>query len=213
MSLSNSIILASASPRRAHLLTLLGVAFQTDVSTVDEDLGAPGAAAERASELALAKARAVAGRHAGQTILAADTLISVGGQLLGKPLDGSDAVAMLRSLCGTWHRVFTGVAVIVGASGKELVAVEETRVLMRKYTDEEMATYVASGDAMDKAAAYAVQSSAFHPVERLSGCYTNVMGLPLCTTCELLSRAGVVLPRAIEGARRRDCSLCALARL
>ena len=206
------IVLASASPRRAHLLALLGVTFQTDVSVIDEDLDTPLTAGERACELALAKARAVAVRHRGRVVLAADTLIAFRGRLLGKPRDPADAVAMLRTLRGAWHRVITGVAVIGGEPGLEFVGVEVTRVRMRRYTDDEIAAYVASGDPMDKAAAYAIQNRDFHPVERLDVCYTNVMGLPLCTTRGLLAKAGCAMPQRGEALRSRGCSFCQQAR-
>lgn len=206
------IILASASPRRSLLLELLGISFQIDASAVDEDLSTFDSPEQRAIDLAIAKARAGQARHPGAVILAADTLIAFHGRLLGKPLDAPDAVAMLRTLRGRWHRVITGVAVINGASGQEFSAAQTTRVLMRHYTDDEIDGYVASGDPMDKAAAYAVQNGAFHPVERLDTCYTNVMGLPLCTVSELLGQAGVVTPIEGDSLRCRTCSYCRLAR-
>jgi predicted house-cleaning NTP pyrophosphatase (Maf/HAM1 superfamily) len=119
---------------------------------------------------------------------------------------------MLRSLRGRWHSVITGVAVIGGASGAEFTASETTRVLMRRYSDAEIADYVASGDPLDKAAAYAIQHRGFHPVEKLDVCYTNVMGLPLCATIELLQRAGVHVGVTVEGMRSGRCSLCEQAR-
>jgi MAF protein len=160
------LVLASASPRRSHLLRMLGLAFQVDVSAVEEDLQTPRPAEERAQELALDKARAVAARHAGRIVLAADTLIAFRGQLLGKPRDAEEAAAMLRALRGRWHRVITGVAVIDGVRGVEFTASETTRVLMRRYSDAEIAAYVASGDPMDKAAAYAIQHRGFLAVVR-----------------------------------------------
>jgi MAF protein len=206
--MDKSIVLASGSPRRLQLVRLLGVTCRTEVSPVDESLDAHHDAVARAKELALAKARAVA-VHSGQAvILAADTLIAFRGRLLGKPRDHEEAGAILRALRGTWHRVLTGVAVIDGETGKEFVAVEETRVLMRRYSDAEIAAYVASGDPMDKAAAYAIQNRAFHPVERLEVCYCNVMGLPLCATRDLLRQAGLVTPVDGERLRSRECSYC-----
>lgn len=205
--MSNDIILASASPRRAHLLAMLGVAFRTHVSAVNEDFDGRLPAAEQARVLALAKARAVAAVYPGHVVLAADTLISFRGKLLGKPASADEATAMLRALRGVWHRVLTGVAV-VGEDGSEHAVVETTRVLMRRYSDTEIAAYVASGDPMDKAAAYAVQHRGFHPVARLQACYTNVMGLPLCATGALLEQAGVLPP--VPGSRLRSatCSYC-----
>jgi septum formation protein len=205
-------VLASASPRRVQLLAVLGLTFQTDVSAIAENLSGPHDAESLARDLALAKARVVSPRHPRQIVLAADTLIAFRGRLMGKPLDADEAVAMLRSLRGAWHRVITGVAIINAETGEELVAAEITRVLMRWYTDDEIAAYVASGDPMDKAAAYAIQHRGFHPVEKLDICYTNVMGLPLCTTRELLNQAGVALPVQGESLRSRRCSFCRQAR-
>lgn len=202
------IVLASASPRRAQLIAMLGIVFETDVSAVDEDLNGPHDAEERARALALDKARAVAARHPQRIVLAADTLIDFDGRLLGKPNDAAGAVVMLQSLRARWHRVITGLAVIDGRSGQEIAAAEVTRVLMRDYTDAEIAAYVDSGDPMDKAAAYAIQNRAFHPVAQIDVCYTNVMGLPLCATRELLARAGLSAPREGSDLRSGTCSFC-----
>ena len=209
--MTQEIILASASPRRALLLGMLGVQFRTHVSAVSENFDTQLSAHDQARLLALAKARAVGQGYPGRTVLAADTLISFRGSLLGKPASPDEALAMLRSLRGEWHRVLTGVAV-VAADGAEHVGVETTRVLMRRYSDEEIAAYVASGDPMDKAAAYAIQNREFHPVARLQVCYTNVMGLPLCLAQTLLERAG--LPAFVAGnrLRSRSCSFCRRAR-
>jgi len=201
-------VLASSSPRRFELLRLLGLTFRTDVSAVDEILDGTGEPAEIGCQLALAKARAVMHRHQGETILAADTLILFRGRLLGKPRDSDDAEAMLRALRGRWHRVLTGVAVIHGTAGTEFVGCEETRVLMRRYSDAEIERYVASGDPLDKAAAYAIQNPSFHPVARLKGCYSNVMGLPLCSVVELLTEAGLAIPARGTRLRTARCEYC-----
>ncbi len=210
--MSQRIVLASASPRRAHLLALLGISYEIDASTVDEDLSAPRDPIERARELALDKARAVAGRHPEALVLGADTLISFHGQLLGKPRDAADAAATLRALRGRWHRVITGLAVVDTATGQETAGAEVTRVLMRRYSDDEIAAYVATGDPMDKAASYAVQHRDFRPVERLDVCYCNVMGLPLCATLDLLNKAGTAAPVQGAALRQPDCSFCRQAR-
>jgi len=210
--MADGIILASASPRRAELLRLLGIDFRTDVSAIEEDLDSAQDAEQRACELALAKAHAVALRHPTHLVLAADTLIAFRGRLLGKPRSPDEAVEMLRSLRGAWHKVITGVAIINGDAGQVFVAAEVTRVLMRRYSDAEIHAYVASGDPMDKAAAYAIQHRGFHPVERLDVCYTNVMGLPLCTTQELLAKAGVTISVERNGLRSVNCRFCEQAR-
>ena len=210
--MTQAIVLASASPRRAHLLALLGISYEIDASAVDEDLSAPQDAAERAQELALNKARAVAARHPEALVLGADTLISFRGRLLGKPRDAADAVATLRALRGRWHRVITGLAVVNTATGQEMTGAEVTRVLMRRYSDVEIAAYIATGDPMDKAASYAVQHREFHPVERLDVCYTKVMGMPLCATLDILRRAGAGVPVQGDALRKPACSFCQQAR-
>lgn len=186
--------------------------MHVDVSAVDEDLATPDAPAKRARDLALAKARVVAARHPHSLVLAADTLIAFRGRLLGKPSDAAEAAEMLRALRGKRHRVITGVAVVVAARRLELLASEETRVLMRRYTDDEIAAYVASGDPMDKAAAYAIQNRGFHPVQMVDICYSNVMGLPLCATVELLQAAGQPVTGGGADVRRATCTLCEQAR-
>ncbi len=204
---TRGIVLASSSPRRAALLRLLGVPFRIEASAVEETLGA-GDPAELARHLAIAKARAVSSRRGGEMVLAADTLIAFRGRVMGKPGDGAEAAAMLRSLRGRWHRVLTGVALVDASTGAAWGACEESRVRMRRYSDSEIAEYVASGDPLDKAAAYAIQNRSFRPVERLKGCYTNVMGLPLCAVAELLGQAGIPVPNAATGLRTSACPYC-----
>lgn len=206
------LILASASPRRAQLLRLAGLSFRVDVSAVDEPLGDGASPAETACGLALAKGRAVARRHTSGLVLAADTIGVLRGQLLGKPADAEEATAMLRRLRGRWHDVLTGVALLDAASGREAVACETTHVLMRRYSESELAAYVATGDPLDKAAAYAIQNTMFHPVARLRTCYTNVMGLPLCAVYDLLAAFGESPSVPPSKLRRLACSYCAAAR-
>ena len=155
----------------------------------------PVALAEgRAREKALAAAR---GRSSG-TVIGADTVValaqsdrSLDGVVLGKPRDAADAVVMLRELRGREHRVVTGVALVDAATGETLVAHRSSRVLMREYSEAEIEAYVATGDPLDKAGAYAVQSASFRPAAEVRGCYLNVVGLPVCTLMKLLERFGV----------------------
>ncbi len=123
-------------------------------------------------------------------IVGADTAVVDGSDILGKPADAAEAAAMLRRLRGRSHTVMTGVAVLDTATGRLETAVERTTVVMRAYSDAEIAAYVASGDPMDKAGAYAIQNRAFAPVARIEGCYANVVGLPLCTLACLLRALG-----------------------
>lgn len=185
------LILASASPRRQHLLSLLGLHFQAVAPNVEEDFRPgerPQAAARR---LARAKALVVAGSHPEEFVLAADTVVACAGRLLSKPSDASEAVAMLRLLRARTHRVITAVTVVPPAARRPLVAHTVTRVRMRPYSDKEIAASIASGHPFDKAGAYAVQDLDFRPVDSLQGCYCNVVGLPLWTTKALLARAGL----------------------
>jgi septum formation protein len=119
-------------------------------------------------------------------IVAADTLVVLEGEILGKPTDPAGATAMLRRLRGREHRVLSGLTLLDAISGREATEVVETRVWMRPVSNEEIAAYVASGDPLDKAGAYAIQHPGFHPVARLWGCAANVMGLPLCRLDALL---------------------------
>jgi MAF protein len=188
------LVLASASPRRKRLLSLLGLPFTIAVSDLNERLPARSSSAEIARALALAKAQAVAASQPHKVIIAADTVVDLDERTLGKPLDAAEAVAMLVALRGRWHRVWTGLAVIDPGTGTPLSALVVTDVFMRDYADAEIAAYVATGDPMDKAAAYAIQHTGLHPVARIMGCHANVMGLPLCHLQALLAHVGVVPP-------------------
>ncbi|MGH9367780.1 MAG: Maf family protein [Thermoanaerobaculia bacterium] len=171
------LILASGSPRRAEILTGLGFPFEVDSPRVDEAVR-PGESAERAaSRLAAEKAAEVAGRRPGRWVLAADTLVLLDGEILGKPSGESDAAKMLRRLAGREHRVVTAVRLRRKEDpGRE--AVEVSHVRIAPMSQEEILWYVATREPMDKAGAYAVQGLGARFVESVSGSYTNVMGLP-----------------------------------
>jgi len=181
-----SIILASASPRRQHLLNALGVPFRVIVADIDETPLPGEAPAEMAHRLSLAKAQKVAQRAPESIVIAADTLVAVGSQVLGKPSDADQAFAMLDALRDRAHSVFSGLAFVQSPSGQASVQVVETGVVMRAYTDQEMWSYIKSGDPMDKAGAYAIQHDVFDPVDHITQCYTNVMGLPMCHVAKML---------------------------
>ena len=194
------LILASASPRRRALLAHLGLPFRVVVPQVEEDTppssqGRPEALAET---LALAKAQSVARQVGDALIIAADTMVVDGDTILGKPKDGSEAAAMLRRLRAREHRVITGLAVVDAATRRAATAHAITIVRMRDYADADIAAYVARGEPLDKAGAYAIQDEHFHPVASYDavptgrqGCYCNVVGLPLKALVPLLRRAGV----------------------
>jgi len=183
------LVLASGSPRRHALLGLLGIPFLVDVSDTDETPPAGVAPEAVARMLALAKARAVAARHPGAYILGADTLVTVDGLILGKPVDTADAARMLRLLRGRAHRVPTGVA-LIAPDGTKTALVETATVTMHPYTDVAIGAYLATGEPFDKAGAYAVQGAGGALVAAVEGCYTTVVGFPLCRVAALLRDAG-----------------------
>lgn len=207
--MSLQLILASTSARRERLLALLGLPFAIVAPGVAEDLLPGETPADAVLRLARLKAEAVAAAHPDAVVVACDTDVADGDTLLGKPANAADAARILRGLRAGQHMVYSGVALARGGElWSELVA---TRVTMRDYADEEIAAYVATGDPMDKAGAYAVQHAVFAPVERLDGCYANVVGFPLCAVRRLLQRAGVTLPPSVVA----DCDpprACAVPR-
>ncbi len=175
------LVLASNSPRRRELLALGGWMFHTRPAEVDESQRPGEAPGTYVLRLAESKARTCAATaHAGLTILAADTAVVDGKAVLGKPKDMAEAVAMLRQLRGRTHQVYTGIAVMSMSGGNLGTDLCVTDVPMRAYGVEEMDAYVATGDPLDKAGAYAIQHPKFHPVKKMTGCYASVMGLPLC---------------------------------
>lgn len=178
------LILASGSPRRRELLSRMRVPFVVEVSDVDER--AEGSPWEVVAILAGRKARAVAEKHDSGLILAADTLVCLDGQALGKPKDDAEAARMLRALSGRGHEVYTGMCLLDAATGREQLCVEESRVFFRPLTDEEISEYVASGEPRDKAGAYAIQGGAAAFVSRYEGSYDNIVGLPTEKLSELL---------------------------
>lgn len=191
------LVLASNSPRRKELLSLGGLAFEVIVSNADESRLPSERAGDYVRRLAETKARDSA-RHAEKTqiILAADTSVVDGNEILGKPADPEDAKRMLRQLGGHSHQVYTGIAALRVRDGLSLTDVCITDVPMRDYSEAEIESYVASGDPLDKAGAYAIQHPEFQPVAEMKGCYASVMGLPLCHVTRLLE--GMELPPSAE---------------
>lgn len=193
------LLLASQSPRRRELLGLLGLPFDVAVPDVAE-IPRPGEPPDRmAMRLSLAKARALADQ-ATALVIACDTIVAFQGQPLGKPSDADEAAAMLRRLRGQSHTVHSAIALLDTTSGRASTDVAETIVTMREYTEAELVAYVATGDPLDKAGAYAIQHQGFHPVARLAGCYANVMGLPLCHLTRSLRARGVFPPSDVPTA-------------
>lgn len=185
------LILASSSPRRQELLSRLGVAFEIATADIDE-AQQPGEPPKRlVQRLAREKALAVAGRFPGRAVLGADTIVVLEGEVLGKPASTDEATAMLRRLRGRPHTVWSAVYAWNPRAGCQAAALNQSTVWMRHYDDDEIAAYVASGDPMDKAGAYAIQHAGFAPVERLDGCYSGVMGFPLGDVAQVLRDIGV----------------------
>jgi MAF protein len=201
------LLLASQSPRRRELLTLLGLPFETAAPDVVEEPQAEESPADLAARLSEAKAHATKSNHA--IIIACDTIVAFEGQPLGKPRDAGEAADMLVRLRERTHAVYTAVTVLDPNTGCSTTDVAETQVLMRPYADDEIAAYVASGDPLDKAGAYAIQHAGFHPVALLKGCYLNVMGLPLCHLTRRLRAQGIEprqgVPAACQNHTGRSC--------
>ena len=183
------VILASASPRRRELLTLIGIPHEVRPADVDESVRAGEEPVAYVDRLAREKALAVAQHDAQAVIIAADTTVVLDGEILGKPGSVDEAVAMVTALAGRTHLVFTGVAVCRG--GRITSHVDQVAVTMRPLRDSEIRAYVATGEPMDKAGAYAIQGLAGQWVSRIEGSYSGVMGLPLFETAELLRWAGI----------------------
>lgn len=185
------LILASASPRRAELLQAAGIPFEVSPAEVDERFQPGETPRDAVARVAEIKAAAAAERHPGDVVLAADTTVVVSGQVLGKPVDRSDAVRMLCALSGREHDVLTGVCVC--SQHRRLVHVELTRVFMAALSDEEIEWYVATGEPADKAGAYAAQGLASRFVARIEGSYSNVVGLPIASVYRLLTEVGCAI--------------------
>lgn len=178
------LILASASPRRQELLRNAGISFEVfPADIVERPLQLEGAR-ECSERLAREKALTVARLHPQDCVLGADTVVTIDSDILGKPTDAADAKRMLRMLSGRCHQVITGICLVLG--DKEVVASETTLVTMTEISDREIADYVATGEPMDKAGAYAIQGIASRWIPRIEGDYTNVVGLPVAMVFGML---------------------------
>ena len=186
-----NIVLASASPRRYELLKMFGIADFKVIADTSEELMTPGLSPEeQVKKLSLQKARNVAEKCSkDDIIIAADTLVYLGGEPLGKPDSRSDAELMLKKLSGYKHSVYTGVTLL--KDGKNITQAEKTDVYFRDITDNEIKTYVETGEPMDKAGSYAAQGGAAVFIKRIDGDFFNVMGLPLCSLSIMLKEFGV----------------------
>ncbi len=205
------LILASGSPRRQYFLRALGLPFDVITADVDETPRKGERPLDLAHRLARDKARTVAARVSKSTgdadlakrvlIIAADTVVGLGERQLGKPADVDEALAMLRDLRGRTHQVHTAISVLELATSAQQTHVQSTDVLMRDYSDAEIEAYIATGDPMDKAGAYAIQHPVFQPVawigDELGGCFASVVGLPLVKLSEMLGELDVVVEASL----------------
>jgi nucleoside triphosphate pyrophosphatase len=194
-----TLVLASASPRRADLLRAAGIAFDVRASDVDESAHPGELPEEYVRRVALAKARAAIAAGEGRAILTADTIVVVGGRALGKPRDVAEARLMLESLSGRTHLVLTAVCVVSQraeqSSTTRAIAcqVASTAVEFEVMTPREIDWYLASGEPMGKAGAYAIQGLASRFVRRIEGSYSNVVGLPVALVCRMCTEAGILV--------------------
>ena len=184
-------ILASSSPRRRELLTSIGIDFDVIPSDVPEEHQLGEAPEEYVARLSRDKANALAQEHRGRWVIAADTTVHLGEQLLEKPADAKDAERMLATIAGQTHVVYTGVTLQNVDGGYCDTRVAETEVRMLPLSAQEIEWYVASGEPLDKAGAYAAQGIGAVFIESIHGSYTNVVGLPLATLFQMLRRAGM----------------------
>jgi len=188
------LILASSSPRRAEVLRNAGFVFEIRPADVDETRRPHEAAEDYVRRVAQAKARAIAeparADRERAIVIAADTIVLAEGQILGKPRDAEDARCMLRLFSGKTHEVLTALSVIDVPAAKEALHVEKTRVEFLKMSEEEIETYIQTGEPLDKAGAYGIQGIAGRFATRIEGCYFNVLGLPLSRLWTTLQSLG-----------------------
>ena len=205
------VILASNSPRRLQFFHHLGIAFHPEAADIDESPAPNEPPDELVTRLALAKSLTVAARHTFRAakrdpvavhdilVIGADTAVAVEGELLGKPADADEARTMLVRLRARTHQVHTALALALVAGGElkcKRCLLNTTTVKMRDYGDDEIAAYIATGDSMDKAGAYAIQHPQFRPVQSLSGCPAGVMGLPVADLLGLLAEFSLSVERS-----------------
>ena len=192
MNENETIVLASASPRRQELLRQIGCTFRVVVSDAEELSGDSISPDRLAAENARRKAKDVAAKEGGNvSVLGADTVVAVDGMIMGKPKDAADAARMLRLLSGRQHFVYTGIA--LAYKGEVYGDVVRTEVWVDELSEKEIDAYIATGEPMDKAGAYAVQGIAAKFIPRIDGSFSNVVGLPLYAVKELARKAWIVL--------------------
>ena len=182
------LILASASPRRADILRMMGMRFRIVPSGVDECLDAPLPPADHVLQISRRKALAVAREERTGLVLGADTVVALGDEILEKPIDAADAHRMLACLSGKTHKVFTGLTLASEGGSRTISEVAATDVSVRCLEEAEIEAYVATGEPLDKAGAYAAQGMAAVFIQSVSGCFLNVVGLPMTLLWSMLAQ-------------------------
>ena len=195
---SNKLILASRSPRRSELLHSLGLEFEVSPSKVDEITDPEQSPEQNATNIARDKARWVARQNPGSYVLGADTMVVLGQEIIGQPTDEEDAYRILSKLAGKPHRVITGVVLITPKTEEYETAVV-SKVILKPVSEDEIRSYIATGEPLDKAGAYAIQGEGSFLVESWEGSYSNIIGLPLEALTDLFEQAGFPIPKNNEG--------------
>jgi septum formation protein len=196
---AREIVLASASPRRRDILRALGLGFEVDPADIDETPPDGASVDAVVAGLSLRKAQDAAPRHRNALVVAADTLVDLDGRILSKPVDESDARAMLQAMSGRSHRVATGLVLLDAATNEAQTVLVETEVTFRPMSEAEIDAYVATGEPMDKAGSYGIQGLGAAFVQRIDGDYYNVAGLPVAALNDLLRSAGCcIICRALR---------------
>jgi len=204
-----NLVLASSSPRRKSILSLLGYDFNVVIPTDEEDKIANNIPIEEMTKsIALGKTKQISKTYPNSTIIAADTLVSIDGLIFGKPSSKIQAKGILTKLRGRTHQVVTAIAVIDPNIEQPLVSSESTKVTMRNYSDHEISTYLQSGQSIDKAGAYGIQDTNFNPTQEIEGCYLNVVGLALCNLIHIFSTFNVEFSNRFLDINPDNCVFC-----
>jgi septum formation protein len=194
----NKLILASRSPRRSELLRSLGLEFEVSPSHVEETTDSARSPEQNATNIARDKARWVAQANPGNYVLGADTMVVLGQEIIGQPTDEEDAFRILSKLMGKQHRVITGVVLITPKSEVYETTVIST-VSIKTVSEDKIRSYIATGEPLDKAGAYAIQGEGSFLVESWQGSYSNIVGLPLEALTHLFQQVGFPVPKKNEG--------------
>jgi septum formation protein len=188
------LILASTSPRRYELLSLLGIPFDVRSPLFEERLEQGRSAIEQVESFARGKGLAVAKQEADALVLGSDTVIELDHDVLGKPVDSAEARTMLRRLAGREHYVYTAVAILCSTRALDAVALSSTVVRMKPFDERMHERYLATGESLGKAGAYSIQGVGGDLIDSIDGDFTTVVGLPLRLVAQLLERAGIIVP-------------------